>query len=121
MINSEMSKYILKQNPVEAYQFKLGTEDYWCVSFEGCLYTYFENFDTKQEAEDYIKQNKGVEKLYDDDIDSEITYNKPMAIITLDGYIYDVREGDYIVIGDNGKRKVVDKVKFEKNYESVKE
>jgi hypothetical protein len=116
-----MSKYILKQNPIEAYQFKTGTEDYWCVSFEGCLYSYHEFLDTKQEAEDYIRQNKGIEKLYNDDIDSEITYNKPTAIITLDNDPWDVKEGDYIVVGENGKRKVVDKVRFEKNYEIIRE
>jgi hypothetical protein len=116
-----MDKYILKQNPVEAYQFKLGTEDYWGIYFEGCIYSYHEFFETKQKAEVYVKYNKGREKLYHDDKDSEITYNKPVAIITLDGYIYDVNEGDYIVLGENGKRKVVDKVRFEKNYELIRE
>jgi hypothetical protein len=116
-----MDKYILKQNPVQAYQFKLGTEDYWGIYFEGILYSYNEFFETKQQAEDYIKYNKGKEKLYHEDKDSEITYGKPTAIITLDNDPWDVKEGDYIVIGENGKRKVVDKVRFEKYYEMVRE
>lgn len=109
-----MAFYKLKEN-IEAVRFTEGMEDGWRVYYWGNLFEYKKDFKTKQEALDFISQNKGLELAQDEDIEyGEINYEDPMPLINAEP----VKVGDYIAT-INGVKHIMSEEKFESIYEEV--
>lgn len=109
-----MAFYKLKEN-IEAVRFAEGMEDGWRVYYWGNLFGYERNFKTKQEALDFIGQNKGLELAHYEDIEyGEMNYEDPLPLINAKI----VRIGDYIAT-INGVKHIMSEEKFESIYEEV--
>jgi len=116
-----MKKYRRIPDNIQAEIFKLGMEDGWTIEYSG-FYYYCKEFETKQECLNFIKNDEGKLDCYPEERELEIVYEEPIPFIRTIETEYDVKEGDYIIVGDKGERlRVVDKNTFEMNYELVKE
>ena len=117
-----MPKYKRIPDIIEVEIYKIGMEDGWSVDFSGNMFSYYKEFETKQECLEFIQEDKGKLECDFENIDFEVIYEEPVPfIITYNGN-YDVKEGDAIIIGDKGKRLyIIKKDIFEKTYELIEE
>ncbi len=120
-----MVKYKKKiPNTIEAEQYKPGMEDGWVVNFTTNLFDYTEIFKEKNEALNFIKNNKSIN--IDDREKSTIIFEDPKAYIALFGYSNNYPcfiEKCYVNIGDfivKDLRQIYSPDEFYFIYEEVK-
>jgi len=117
-----MLKYRRIPETIEAEIFKLGMEDGWTIEYSGNMFSYYKEFETKQECLDFIKNDKGKLDCYPEEKELEIVYEEPIPFIRTIETEYDISEGDYIIVDNKGERlRVVDKNTFKINYELFEE
>jgi len=114
-----MQKYRKIPDIILVEIYKLGMEDGWTIEYSG-FYSYCKEFKTRQECLDFIKNDEGKLDCYSEDRELDIIYEDPMPFIKTTETEYDVKEGDYIIVDDKGKKlRVVKKDIFEKTYELI--
>ena len=117
-----MPKYRRIPDIVDVEIYKEGTEDGWCVDYSGNSTSYYAYFNTKQESLSFINEDKGKEMCDDEDKNYEITYENPIPFIKTNTGEYEVFEGDFIILDEEGKRlRVIQPNILHMNYELVEE
>jgi len=116
-----MGKWRKKPVMVKAEVYKPGMEDGWGVLFSGEYMDYEKLLKTKNECEQFIKENGGLPMVSDEEINHEIIYEKPAPYIrALEGRHY-FSPCDYIITGVKGERYSCKPDIFHATYEEVGE
>lgn len=117
-----MAKYIDKKgNKFEAELFKDGMENGWTILLNGGYGSYWKDFETKQSALNFIKNEKGAEFITKNGghyfNDKTITYS---LFIKVGELVIDEFEEHYIIKNDE-KIDLINKDDFEKRYKMISE